>query len=164
VTNFVVQSCNGIQVLTTNLPSGMVGSYYSTQLQAASCNGGFNWSVNSGSLPPGLTLYSGGALNGTPSTNGTFNFSVQVVDSGSNSISQPLSLTIVTNIPPPSVNVAAASSGGQIVVYYPTSGSNYVLYTTTNLSTGPWVPATNGTPVISLVFSNTAPAQFYRLQ
>ena len=40
-----------------------------------------------GTFPPGLTLYSGGALNGTPTNNGTFNFTVQVND-GSASTNQ----------------------------------------------------------------------------
>ena len=48
------------------------------------------------------------------------------------------------------------------MIYYPLSGSNYVLQTATNLA-GPGVPATNGVSVTALSFSNTAPVQFYRL-
>jgi len=68
---------------------------------------------------------------------------------------------LFTNTVPP-VNIAQA--GGQLVVFYPNSGTNYTLMTTTNLATGPWVPATNGVPVTAFAFSNTAPAQFYQLQ
>jgi len=110
-----------------------------------------------------LNLNTNGLLSGTLTTNGTFNFNVQAADVMGGTASQLLSLNVVnTNAPPPPpVNIAPA--GGQVVVFYPLSGSNYVLQTTTNLATGPWVPATNGVPVISFLFSNTVPAQFFRL-
>ncbi len=92
--NIVVQLCSGVQITTTNLAGGQVGNYYSTNLNASSCNSNFTWSVSSGSLPPGLTLYSDGLLNGTPTNNGTFNFTVQVIDGNSKSTNQALSLTI----------------------------------------------------------------------
>ncbi len=42
------------------------------------------WTVSSGSLPAGVTLNPAtGALNGTPTSAGTFNFTLQVVDSAS---------------------------------------------------------------------------------
>ena len=164
VVNFSIQSCNGILVLTTNLPNGVVNSYYSTTLQASSCSGNFNWTLSSGTLPPGITLYSGGPLNGTPTTNGLFNFTVRVTDGGNFTNYQALSLNVntnsVTNSPPP---VTIAQSGGQVVVYYPLSGTNFVLQTTTNVATGPWVPATNGMHVIAVTFSNNAAAAFFRL-
>lgn len=164
VVNFNIQLCNGILVLTTNLPNGVVNSYYSTTLQASSCSGNFNWTLSSGTLPPGITLYSGGPLNGTPTTNGLFNFTVRVTDGGNFTNYQALSLTVttntVTNAPPP---VTIAQSGGQVVVYYPFSGTNFALQSTTNVATGPWVPATNGVHVIAVTFSNTAAAAFFRL-
>jgi len=42
------------------------------------------------------------------------------------------------------------------------SGSNYVLQTATNVN-GPWGTASNGIPVTAITFSNSAPAQFFRL-
>ena len=68
---------------------------------------------------------------------------------------------LFTNTVPP-VNIAQA--GGQLVVFYPNFGTNYRLMTTTNLATGPWVPATNGVPVTAFTFTNTSPAQFFQLQ
>jgi hypothetical protein len=62
----------------------------------------------------------------------------------------------------PSVNIAQV--GGQAVVFYPTSGSNCVLMTTTNLANGPWVPATNGVSVIAVTFTNIGPGAFFQLQ
>lgn len=49
-----------------------------------------------------------------------------------------------------------------MLIYYPLSGSNYVLQTATNLD-GPWMTASNGVTVSAITFSNTAPVQFFRL-
>lgn len=161
--NFIVQQCGGVVILTTNLPSGTGGFHYDQFLQAESCNPSFTWSVTSGNLgTSGLNLSTSGELSGNPNS-GTYNFTVHVVDGASATADQALSLVIDTNtVPPPTVNVSAGT-GRQFVVYYPSSGSNYILQTTTNLATGVWVPATNGVSVIALTFSNTAPSQFFRL-
>ncbi|HEV8487302.1 MAG TPA: putative Ig domain-containing protein [Blastocatellia bacterium] len=71
------------------LAAGNVNVDYTYQLQL---NGGkqpYTWSVSPGSLlPPGLTLNaSTGAISGKPTAAGTFNFTVQVIDS------QPASAT-----------------------------------------------------------------------
>jgi len=61
--------------------------------------------------------------------------------------------------------LTVGTGGGRIIIFWPASaGTNFTLETTTNLATGPWVPATNGVPAVSFVFSNTSPAQFFRLQ
>jgi hypothetical protein len=70
-------------------------------------------------------------------------------------------IAIFTNTSP-AVNIVQV--GGQSVVLYPMSGSNCVLMTTTNLLTGPWVPATNGVSLIAITFSNVPPGAFFRLQ
>lgn len=162
--NIVVQLCSGVTITTTSpLPSGQNGSSYDVTLQAVSCFPGYNWQQTAGSLPSGLIFETTGQLHGTPTTNGSFNFTAQVTDNSSHITNRPFALVITTNaVPPPPVNIAGA--GGQVVVFYPLTGSNYVLQTTTNAATGPWVPATNGVSVIAVTFSNTAPVQFFRLQ
>src|SRR6267378_458333 len=170
VTNqqFSVSISNRVQVITTTLPGGTNGASYSQQLQAG---GGvpfagaqpYNWTVSSGSPPANLTLATDGLLSGSLATNGTFNFSVRATDSLGGFYDQPLSLTVAsTNIYPP---LSVGTGGGQIIVFWPASaGTNFTLQTTTNVDTGPWVPATNGVPAFSFVFSNTSPAQFFRFQ
>jgi hypothetical protein len=92
--NFIVQICGTVSITTASLPAGSVAVYYDQFLQAASCSPPFNWSVMSGSLPSGLTLAGNGELYGTPGTNGTFNFTVQVTDNNSLTTNQALSLVI----------------------------------------------------------------------
>lgn len=53
-----------------------------------------NWSVTTGNLPPGLTLSSSGVLSGTPTSAGTYTFSVQATNSVGVAGPQTYSLTI----------------------------------------------------------------------
>ncbi|MGD1089558.1 MAG: putative Ig domain-containing protein [Verrucomicrobiota bacterium] len=175
---FSVSISNALQVITTSLPNGTNGVNYSQQLQAAGgvpFNGPspYSWSLSSGSpgLPAGLTLDTNGVLSGMPATNGTFGFTAEVTDSLGGINDQLLSLFIInTNVPP----LAIGTAGGQIIVLWPASaGTNFTLQTATNVA-GPWVTASNGVPQmvtssngvpqISFLFTNTAPAAFFRLQ
>jgi hypothetical protein len=59
----------------------------------------YTWSVSSGSLPSGLALNaSSGTITGSPTTAGSFNFTVQVSDIGSpvQTASQSLSISVAT--------------------------------------------------------------------
>ena len=157
---------NALQVTTTTLPNGTNGASYSQQLQAINgvTYGGvpYSWSLSSGSLPAGLSLAANGLLSGPLTASGTFNFTVEATDSLGATCNQPLSLTVVTtNLPP----LTVGTGGGQIIILWPASaGTNFTLQMTTNLATGPWVPATNGVPAIALTFTNNPPAAFFRLQ
>lgn len=99
VTNIMVQACSPLHIRTTTLPEGQVGSFYDVRLEASSCFESLNWSLSSGSLPPGLKCDGQGQIQGTPTTAGTWNFSVQVEDSGGQATNQFLSLTINPAMP-----------------------------------------------------------------
>ena len=58
------------------LPIGIVGVFYTQQLSASGPTS-VTWSASSGSLPPGLTLSSGGTIAGTPTVPGSFDFTIQ---------------------------------------------------------------------------------------
>ncbi len=76
---------NGGSYLSTDQPSGGVPAY--------------TWSVAGGTLPPGLTLGAiTGTISGTPNQDGTYNFTLKVVDSGSpvQSATQADQITVVT--------------------------------------------------------------------
>ncbi|MCU1237537.1 MAG: Ig family protein, partial [Candidatus Solibacter sp.] len=70
-----------IQITTAALPASTVGATYTQSLIATGGSPPFTWSLNSGALPPGLTLDPGGAIRGTARTPGSYTFSLQVVDS-----------------------------------------------------------------------------------
>ena len=57
----------------------------------------------------------------------------------------------------------APAPGGQSVLYWPVSSTNYVLQTTTNLATPNWVTASNAVTVNAATVTNSAPSGFFRL-
>jgi streptogramin lyase len=71
-----------LQIMLAMPPDGMIGAYYSYTLAAANGTKPYTWSIAGGSLPNGLTLNSTtGLISGTPTTAGTFTFTVMVIDS-----------------------------------------------------------------------------------
>jgi putative Ig domain-containing protein len=82
-------------ITTTVLPSGSQVQAYSATLAATGGTLPYNWSIISGSLPPGLSLNSStGVISGTPTAGGFFAFTVQVTDSASNTATASLSITV----------------------------------------------------------------------
>src|SRR5207302_1938687 len=85
-------------VTTGSLSGGTVGAAYSDSVAASGGAAPYAWSVSAGSLPPGLALNgSTGAVTGTPSAAGTFNFTVQATDAGNpaRTATKDLSVTVV---------------------------------------------------------------------
>ena len=76
----VLANSSNLQITTASLPGGTVGSGYTYPFTASGGAGTYHWSLASGALPVGLTISTAGALNGTPTTTGTFVFTVQVSD------------------------------------------------------------------------------------
>jgi formylglycine-generating enzyme required for sulfatase activity len=58
----------------------------------------------------------------------------------------------------------APAPGGQSVLYWPVSSTNYVLQTTTNLAAPNWVAVRTAYPVNAGQVTNSAPSGFFRLQ
>jgi hypothetical protein len=92
-TSTIAASGTGIQVPTplsittpSLLATGSLGHAYSATLLATGGASPYTWSTASGILPPGLTLSSGGLINGTPTLPGTYTFNVAVSDSASASV------------------------------------------------------------------------------
>ena len=98
-------------ITTTSLPGGTVGTAYSQQLQATVGTGALSWTISAGTLPPPLTLSSGGVISGTPSTPGTFNFTVQATDTFPQSDTQALSITIAAAPVPPNITTTSLPDG-----------------------------------------------------
>ncbi len=103
---FSLTIAGGLSVSTApSLPNATVGTVYGVNLQAAGGTAPYTWSITGGLLPGGLTLSPGsGAISGTPTNSGSFNFTVQVTDSSSVVASKAFSLTVaaaltITNPP-----------------------------------------------------------------
>ena len=72
-----------LSITTSSLPNGTLGTVYSSTISIAGGVAPYTWSVFSGNLPAGLSLSSNGTISGTPTSTGTFNFTIQVADSSS---------------------------------------------------------------------------------
>ncbi|MGD1078804.1 MAG: N,N-dimethylformamidase beta subunit family domain-containing protein [Candidatus Sulfotelmatobacter sp.] len=88
-------------IATTTLPSGLEGQAYVATLVASGGTAPYTWSIaNNTSLPPGLSLSSGGQISGVPTVAGTGTFTVQVTDGGSPPQTATQSLSIMITSPP----------------------------------------------------------------
>ena len=88
-----------IQMSCAPLPPGMECATYSTNTFSVEGDGTapYTWSVTAGTLPPGLAMDPAtGAITGTPTEAGTFEFTVQVTDSSQPALTatQPQTITI----------------------------------------------------------------------
>jgi Putative Ig domain len=72
-----------LAITTTSLPTAVTGNYNSATLTATGGLAPYTWTLASGSsLPPGLTLdSSAGTISGTPTTAGSYTFTIQTADS-----------------------------------------------------------------------------------
>lgn len=142
-------------ITTTTLPDGEDDAAYSETLAATGGTTPYTWALDSGSLPPGLSLSSGGAITGTPTTPGPYSFTVEVTDAASGSDTQALSIEVVagvdiTNAPGagdvgvPYSSTLTASGGATPYAWTITSGA-LPLGLALNASTG----AITGTPLVA---------------
>jgi hypothetical protein len=78
-----------VTISPTKLPNGAAGAAYSQTLTASGGVSPYTWSISAGALPTGLALNATtGDISGTPTTPGTFNFTVKATDSANNSGTQ----------------------------------------------------------------------------
>jgi hypothetical protein len=110
-----------ITLSPATVPSATVGSAY---LQSLLANGGtspYTYAVT-GSLPPGLSFSNSGVLSGTPTTMGTYNFTITATDTNAYSGAQTYSLSVQTG-------TASVTLGGLNQTY---TGSPVAATATTN--------------------------------
>lgn len=89
-----VTGLNLLEVTTRSAPDGRVGWPYRYQLQKHG-GGTATWTIMSGdSLPAGLDLDGAGVISGTPSSDGTWGFTVQARDGVLLNASKALSIRI----------------------------------------------------------------------
>lgn len=83
-----------VEVATTSLPAGTVGTDYDALLEATGGTPPYTWSLDAGSLPEGLALDPGGSLVGVPAVAGGSSVTVRVTDSSSVSATSSFDVTI----------------------------------------------------------------------
>ncbi len=89
---------SGLTILPDSLPAGIINQPYSATLTPSGGTAPYTFSLESGSLPPGLALDSSGQLTGTPTLAGNYNFMVHLGDSSNENLSKSYSIKVDTGI------------------------------------------------------------------
>jgi len=115
-------SCATITLSPQSLPSALPGVYYIQAITASGGSSPYTYAVTAGGLPPGLSLDAGGTLSGTPTSTGSYDFTVTATDSvfctGSASYSLSTGCTGTTGTL--GGTIAVSRDGGEI--FYPLDG------------------------------------------
>lgn len=113
----VIVSTGSPTIVTTSLPAGVLGSNYATVIAVGGGVTPISLSMTSGTLPTGLTLNSStGVVSGTPTTSGTYTFTVTAQDALNNTGTQTFVLTIAA-APAPSITNGSLPVGSVGTAY-----------------------------------------------
>ena len=135
------------------LPDGALGAAYSQTLSASSANGAvapFTFTVTAGALPAGLTLSSAGVLSGTPTTAGSFNFTVQATSS--NGFSGTRAYTLVVSQGSQAITGFAATPAAPVFA----PGGTFTVAATGGASGNPIVFASTTTAICTVAGSTVS--------
>jgi hypothetical protein len=121
--------CGAITVNNPPTNSGTVNSPFSQTFTQTGGVGTTNFTLNSGTLPTGLTLHTSGVLDGTPTVTGSFPITVKATDSNgcvgvgptyTLTINQPPTITSANNV---TFKVGAPGSFTVTTTGFPTNAS-----------------------------------------
>lgn len=103
----VAPDCTPLVLTPFLLPTGTVGTSYHQAITARNGLEPYTFAIASGALPGGLTLTPGGTLTGTPTTAGSFSFTVTATDAQGCTGSRNYTLNVV--LPCPSLVVTPST-------------------------------------------------------
>jgi len=139
----ITPPCSTITVNPATLPNGTQGTAYSQTITATGGAAPYSYSVTAGALPAGLSLSNAGALTGTPTAIGAFNFTVRATGANGCQGTRAYTLTIgssACNFSVAPANHAFPFEGGSGVVSV-NAGDGCAW---TAVSHDPWLTITSG--------------------
>lgn len=83
-----------LEIVSATLQDAAVGEYHTETLAVTGGSAPYLWSVVAGTLPPGLAMGSDGALAGTPSAAGRFNFTALAADDSGSTAQRSLAINV----------------------------------------------------------------------
>ncbi|MBX7218660.1 MAG: putative Ig domain-containing protein [Blastocatellia bacterium] len=158
-------TCPTLAVNPATLPNGTAGTGYNQTLTGSGGTSPYTLGVTAGALPTGLSLGSAGALSGTPTTTGTFNFTVTATDN--NGCTGSRAYTVIIGCPTITVNPATLPNGAFGMAYsqnVTSGGGNGAVTFDVSVGTLPTgltlgsTGALTGTPTVAGSFSFTVRA------
>ena len=165
----------GVSTTFSTPPAAVVGGAYTDTLTATGGTTPYTWSVNAGTLPAGLSLSSAGVLSGTPTTAGSYPFTVNVIDANNGIATASITLVVTASLTltfsaPPSGVVGTAytdtltAAGGTSPYTFSVSAGTLPAGLTLNASTGvvSGTPTTAGTSnfTVKVTDANSKTATF----
>ena len=93
--NFVLDVYAKLKILTSSLPPIAVGGNTYLELMTSTTASPHTWTITSGGLPPGVNLNTANdmaLLKGTPTSPGTYPFTIHLVDGNTGSLQQTISV------------------------------------------------------------------------
>ncbi len=110
--NLTLAVTAGVTLAAFPLPNAAVGQAYSAGITASGGTQPYSFSVTAGSLPPGLSLSAAnGQISGTPTTSGTFSFTIRVSDASGATASQQFSITVISTVSVTTGSLPPANTG-----------------------------------------------------
>lgn len=122
----------GPDILTSALPSGVQGTFYTFVMTGTGGTLPYVWSIASGTLDSGVTLSAAGVISGTPLNTETDNITIRITDAHGLFTTKAFSLTFT-----PAVNPLTITTTSPL----PT-GTEFNIYTTSLVATGGTLPYT----------------------
>lgn len=176
-------SASPITVTPGSLPTLTAGVAFSQALAASGGLAPYSYTLQSGVLPPGISLTNGGGLSGTPTQRGAYSFSVRATDSTSptaqfvdkgytGSVQNPslsLATSTVTLVSGQAASAQLATNGGVSPHIYATEPPGTPMPFGLNLSSSGLItgtPSGTGTATIQLrvTDASTGLGQYFELE
>lgn len=88
-----------VAITPAQLAEGVAGKPYTQTLTSSGGTGPYAYSLASGTLPPGVTLSNSGALSGTPTTAGSYTFTVRSTASGASPGTRTYTVVVHLGLP-----------------------------------------------------------------
>jgi len=134
------------------------GQLFYQQLSTSFGSGSLSWSYT-GTLPPGMSLSSGGLLSGTPSVSGSYPVTIRVTDANG-SFAETITTVAISapSVPVITSTNAASSQVGTLFSYQITASNNPTSFGASNLPSGLSVNTSSG--LISGTNSSVGTASF----
>lgn len=148
-------SGNVIYGVTTSGGSNAKGTLFSLTLDGGTYDVLYNFGDIPDAARPYASLVAGPAFGGTGVLYGTTPYGGSA---GYGSI-----FALLVNPPLTITSVSGSTATNQTVVFWPAWALNYVLQTTTNLTSGTWTTVSNAVRVTGVQLTNSSPSAFYRL-
>jgi hypothetical protein len=141
ITTVAVPSALGLGFADEALlpPTGMVGKPYSHRLNGRAGSPPYNFKIDSGKLPPGVTLSTNGLISGTPTASGNYKIWANLADSWGKHSERQISITIF-EAQPPRPTAKLEKPGWKLTWHDEFEG--------TTLNADRWVAAYRGNPAL----------------